>query len=394
MQILNFFISACSFILLLFSVHLFFAKQGNPLLNRLLALLLFTRFGQILIYLMVSTGELRYFPILQNFFTPFYFAAPACLYLYLTDFIVDRSSLRRKDWLHAIPFVLAIIHVLPWGISPAKEWEDVASQTLENKQLVVLHPAGLFPARFETILKPALVLGYLLATWYRVLTSPNIQRDTNDIKKKWVFFCLIAASAFKCISLLALLFGGTLHPFAAYPWFVALNSLGLLAIIVFVLHQPKLLYGYLFVAANGGPLAHGPESGEPSDTPALPKNNLLAEPLLGVYTEAMNELMDSGKPFLQPDFQMIHLAQKLNIPAHHCSFVLNNVMGKNFREWINSYRIDYFIAMYPLLSDRMTIEAVANQSGFKSIATFYNAFKKETGLMPTSFFAKEKNRVN
>jgi AraC-like DNA-binding protein len=394
MQILNFFISACSFILLLFSLHLFFAKQGNPLLNRLLALLLFTRFGQIFIYLMVSTGELRFFPLLQNFFTPFYFAAPACLYLYITGFINDHTHLRKKDWLHAIPFMLAIIHVVPWGSSPANEWEGVVTQALENKQLFTLQQAGLFPSQFYAILKPALLSAYLLATWYRVLTSPNIRRDTNDIKKKWIFFCLIAASSFKIISLLALLFGGTMHPFTAYPWFVALNSLGLLGIIVFVLHQPKLLYGYLFVAANGRPLAHDPESGEPSDIPALPKNNLLAEPLLGVYTEAMNELMDNEKPFLQADFQMIHLAQKLNIPAHHCSFVLNNVMGKNFREWINSYRIDYFISVYPLLSDRMTIEAVANQSGFKSTATFYNAFKKETGLMPTSFFAKEKNSVN
>ncbi len=393
MQILNFFISACSFILLLFSLHLFFAKQGNPLLNRLLALLLFTRFGQIFIYLMVSSGQLTFFPLFQHLFIPFYFAAPACLYLYITGFVVDRSSLRKKDLLHAIPFILAIIHLFPWGFLPSNYGEEVTPQVLANKQMVIPFQAGLFPDQFYTILKPALLLGYLLAAWYAVLTSP-LRKKASDIKKKWIFFCLIVASSFKIISLLALLFGGTLHPFTAYPWFVALNSLGLLAIIVFVLHQPKLLYGYLFVAANWKALAQDAESTEPSDIPAIPKNNLLAEPLVGVYTEAMNELMDNEKPFLQPDFQMIHLAQKLNIPAHHCSFVLNNVMGKNFREWINSYRIDYFISVYPLLSDRMTIEAVANQSGFKSTATFYNAFKKETGLMPTSFFAQEKNSVN
>lgn len=37
----------------------------------------------------------------------------------------------------------------------------------------------------------------------------------------------------------------------------------------------------------------------------------------------------------------------------------------------------------------MTIEAIAYESGFKSLTTFYNAFKKETGLMPKAFFLQQ-----
>ena len=99
--------------------------------------------------------------------------------------------------------------------------------------------------------------------------------------------------------------------------------------------------------------------------------------------------MEEEEPFLLPDFQIIHLAQKLNIPAHHCSYVINNVIGKNFRDWINSYRITNFIKNYPANSAKMTIETIAYQCGFKSLATFYNAFKKETGLMPKAYFLKQ-----
>jgi YesN/AraC family two-component response regulator len=103
--------------------------------------------------------------------------------------------------------------------------------------------------------------------------------------------------------------------------------------------------------------------------------------------EAINDLMEKEQPFLLPDFQIIHLAQRLQIPVHYCSATINNVMGRNFRDWLNSHRIRYFIKAYPGLSDTMTVKTVAYQSGFKNITTFYNAFKKETGQMPTTYFS-------
>lgn len=393
MQILNFIISACSFVLLLFSVHLFFAKQGNQLLNRILATILFSRFGQILIYLLVTSNHTSFLPLLQNLFIPFYLVAPACLYFYITGFVIDRSHLTRKDWFHAIPFVLAIIHVFPESFLFLKNGEALSLNSLPPNYLLYQYKSGVFSPYFYTILKPILELGYLMATWYVVLSSSILKTKGSDIKKTWVMLVLLASTSFKFLSFIALIFGGTQHPFAAYPWFVALNSLGLLIIIVFVLHQPKLLYGYIFVSTNWNTVSSKPEPTEEVSTHVNPKSISIADPLLSVYTKVMTDLMRDEKPFLMPDFQIIHLAQKLNIPTHHCSYVVNNVIGKNFREWINSYRVNYFISMYPSLSNKMTVEAVANLSGFKNITTFYSAFKKETGLMPTTYFATEENAI-
>jgi YesN/AraC family two-component response regulator len=69
--------------------------------------------------------------------------------------------------------------------------------------------------------------------------------------------------------------------------------------------------------------------------------------------------------------------------------VLNNVIEKNFRDWINEFRINHFIEMFIIYKDKKTIEALAQESGFKNPATFYNAFKKLTGLSPSQYF---KNR--
>ena len=178
-----------------------------------------------------------------------------------------------------------------------------------------------------------------------------------------------------------------------------LNCLALLVILLYALHKPYIFYGYLLVAVDWAkkpatkktetdssliPLS---EENPKRTLTAVKKINLL-DAQLSDYALAMKEVMEGEQLYLVHNFQIIDLAAKLNLPIHHCSFVINKHIGKNFRDWINSYRVDHFLKQYPLKSDKITIEAIASEAGFKSLATFYNAFKKETGLMPTTYFTK------
>ncbi|MHB8208640.1 helix-turn-helix domain-containing protein [Mucilaginibacter sp.] len=251
---------------------------------------------------------------------------------------------------------------------------------------------GLFPAYFYQTLMSVLLLGYLFAAWYAVLTSRIIKEKEWDISKIWIFFCLAATTLFRVIGILPLIFEDLHHPLGSYIWFAMTNSVVLLIVVIVLLHQPRLLYGYLLVSTNLKMNGPEPRQSERIVTPPS-KSNLLPDQL-SAYMESMKEFMVNEKPFLLPDFQIVHIAQKLNIPVHHCSFVINNVIGKNFRDWINGYRINNFIEEYPLFADRMTIEAIAYQSGFKSVATFYNAFKKETELIPTAYFLKKEQNLS
>lgn len=394
MQILNFIIGACSFLILLFSLHLFYARQGNRVLNRLLSVILFARFGQIVIYLLITYNELALFPYFQKIFTALYYAAPACFYLYVTGFIRNRSQFRKSDWLHFIPAFLAIIHVLPWPLTHTVDWHTVAGQIKENRQLFITEQTGLFPPYFQYALRPLLIISYLTATWIFVLRSDIVKsKGWKDISKIWVFFYLIAGAIFQMLSILPLVFGGLQLAALFYPWYVFLNCLTLLTAMSFVLHQPRLLYGYLLVAVDWDPGLSGTKQlTAPSN---LSKKAMLLPEQLSIYTIAMKDLMETEKPYLTPEFQIIHLAQKLNIPVHHCSFVINNVMGKNFRDWINTYRIEDFMKKRMLKGDKMTIEAIAYESGFKSLATFYSAFKKETGLIPKAYFSDlKRNQIS
>lgn len=357
-------------------------------MNRLLSIIFISRFGQVLVSLLVCSHDKAIFSFFYQLSAPFYYAAPACFYLYVTHFINGRSQFLKFEWFHFVPAFLAIIHVLPLPFSPEINWDVISDQIRDNKQLFITERSGIFPSWFYYLGRPFLLLVYLAATWFAVLKSKVIDThiDVND--KKWIFFFIRAATFFQLISFLPLMMWNVEEPLFNTS-FIILNCTVLLVIVVFIMHQPKLFYGYLFVAVDMEKEVEEEVKELPRVIVSAKKVNLLPDQL-AIYSDLMKSFMENKKPYLQPNFQIVDLANELDIRVHHCSFVINSFLDRNFRDWINGYRITYFISLYPLKSDKMTIEAVAYESGFKSLATFYNAFKKETGLMPKAFFSKQK----
>lgn len=401
MGFLNFLTSIICFFLLLFSINLFFAKRGSRTLNCLLGVIFFSRFGQMLVLLLVNSSYHAIFPYFHQLFTPLYFAAPACFYLYINHFIRPDKRLSHWEWLHFIPAALAVIHVIPWPFSPAINWSAILTQIAENKQLFISERSGLLPAYLYYIGRPMLVLGYLAATWYMVFDAKVLKvKIEKDPGRRWILLFLKAATFFQLISFLPMLAGSQDRTFANSV-FVVISCLVLLAIVIFILHRPEIFYSYLFTPADEGsetavsgatvalPEHRAPVEAALATVPASKKVSLLPDQASS-YAGLMVSFMEKEKPYLLADFQIIDLAGALNIPVHHCSFVINNTIDKNFRDWINGYRIAHFMKEYPIHAHKKTIEAIANDSGFKSLATFYNAFKKETGLMPKAYFSQKK----
>lgn len=395
MGFLNFLTSIVCFFLFLFSFNLFFAKRGSRTLNCLLGVIFFSRFGQILVLLLVHSKQQAYFSFFHQLFTPLYFAAPACFFLYVKHFISDEKRLSVREWLHFIPVVVFTIHVLPLGLGPVIDWDAILKQITNNQQLFITARSGLLPAYFYYIGRPLLVLGYLVAAWCLVMRSEKLKAvKDDDPGKRWILILIRAATFFQLISFIPLISGGlqSAHPNSIY---VIIGCLVMLFIMVFVLHRPEIFYRYLFVPADSGLAKVEGIKAQQSEKVTLPANpakkiNLLSAELCSDYARMMQAFMENNKPYLMADFQIVDLATAVDIPVHHCSFIVNNHIGKNFRDWINGYRVSHFMEQYPLKSEKMTIEAIAYESGFKSLGTFYNAFKKETGLMPKAYFSQEK----
>ncbi len=404
MQLLNFLVGTTCFFLLLFSMHLLFAKKGNKRQNMLLAALFFARFGQVLTSLLMMSGHQDTLPLLFQIFLPLYFAAPACFYLYITGFIHNRRTLGRIELLHFLPSALAIIHVIPWPYITPLDWNTIASQFNENGYLSLQAKNGLFPPYFQYAGRPLLIISYLTLSWYMVIRSKiNDQVNINDPGKNWILFLLRLATFFQLTGLIPIVLRSMNIPIYN-SFFIILNCATLLVMLLYALHHPHFFYGYLLVSTDWNqkdiPNKHPvpmPLSTDnqlplkiipPEVTVLTQKKMNLPIQQISLYAVLIKNVMEIQQLYLQPDLQIIDVANLVNIPVHHCSHVINNHIGKNFRDWINSYRIAHFLKEYPLQREKKTIEALAKESGFKSQATFYNAFKKEKGVMPTNYFLK------
>lgn len=100
----------------------------------------------------------------------------------------------------------------------------------------------------------------------------------------------------------------------------------------------------------------------------------------------VEEYIIHNRKFLNPLLSLDSLAKELQISTSQLSKIVNDHTTQNFNSLINKYRIEF---SKKLLLDsnyeHYTITSIALESGFNSKSTFYNAFKRETGLTPTQF---------
>src|SRR5690554_4620443 len=109
------------------------------------------------------------------------------------------------------------------------------------------------------------------------------------------------------------------------------------------------------------------------------------EELLSIKNR-LEEIMQSQKPYLESDLNLIKLAQLLSVSTHQLSYVINTGFNKNFFQYINEYRVE---KAKELLSDNtndnLSILGIAFESGFNSKTSFNTTFKKMTGQTPSEF---------
>jgi AraC-like DNA-binding protein len=103
------------------------------------------------------------------------------------------------------------------------------------------------------------------------------------------------------------------------------------------------------------------------------------------------EYLAVEKPYVKSDFSMNDLCNSLNINRRKVSYVMNDVIRKNFYGVINEYRVKE--AEELLLKDEMNqmkIEFLGEMVGFQSKSSFNACFKKVTGMTPSEYRVKKR----
>ena len=97
-------------------------------------------------------------------------------------------------------------------------------------------------------------------------------------------------------------------------------------------------------------------------------------------------LMDEDKMYQDPELSILEVSQKLMVPRHHVTQILNDDIGKNFFTFINEYRIeDAKTRLKDTKNNNLTVLAIGYDAGFNSKSSFNTLFKKYTGVTPSEF---------
>ena len=106
----------------------------------------------------------------------------------------------------------------------------------------------------------------------------------------------------------------------------------------------------------------------------------------------ITSLMKENKVYLQPDLNLMDLAQMLNTNQKYVYIAFSKVLETKFSEYVNRQRIDH---ASHILKDNpnLKLKEVALMSGYTSSATFYRNFKQFLGCSPKEFLEKSKGQA-
>jgi len=100
----------------------------------------------------------------------------------------------------------------------------------------------------------------------------------------------------------------------------------------------------------------------------------------------LKRAMDANHYHQDPELSLGTLAEKLNLPPHELSRIINTVFKKGFNDFINEYRVmDAVRKMQDPAYAHITLLGIAFEAGFNSKTTFNRIFKEMTGKSPTAY---------
>lgn len=103
--------------------------------------------------------------------------------------------------------------------------------------------------------------------------------------------------------------------------------------------------------------------------------------------------LEQKETFLDPNFKLAFVAKKLNTNTAYLSQYFNQVIQKTFSEYTQELRIHYVLQKLkeaPYFR-KYTLQAIAEEVGYKDANTLVRVFKKQTGISPNYYIEKLEN---
>ncbi len=297
--------------------------------------------------------------------------APA-FYLYVNFEIEKRNQLRWGDALHLIPAILYMVDYFPFLLSTADEKVNVIRNVLGHNTYLVFNEGWLFSDHFHLLARSVIIIIYLLVQSKVLFRFSKSLKGSLQLRERlrWLFILTLLEAIFSVTGFIVILF----YPRAIQLLTNETATIMVLAVCILLLFKPYILYGTLYLD---------------KDFRHTLSNGALEHPLSNLQIAELNERFKSfiqEQTFLHHDITLKGVADKFKTQPYILSAFVNQTYNMHFNGLINKHRIDYITEGLSNNKWRMlTLEAIGEKAGFNNRTTFFNAFKKFTGMTPSQF---------
>ena len=381
----------CLLTILLSLVLLFYNRNSKS--NTLFLALFFitsSSFG-LAHYFVFQTKSLFWIALFFNHWVPFMFLIGPFLFFYVRGAITERSGLTKWDFVHFAPAILSGVGTIPYYLESFEVKKNIAKQLIYNVNSIRDIEVNLFYDAGESfVLRSVLCLVYLLYSIYLVFRyyknemSYSLKLSSQKLLVlRWLSILLGA------ILLIVTIFIGLAFNAAyvrisdsiteGYVYYIGTGVIYLIMALA-LLQFPNVLYG---ISRNPDAIATIEVKNNPinKSQDSFIENGSVTE--LG---EKINTYLKEKKPYLDTFFSVSSIAIALGVSEDQISFCIKHYLNTNFIKLRTELRVNHAINLLQSeAKDRLTIEAIGKESGFKTRSNFYTAFKEETGFTPTEY---------
>jgi len=348
--------------------------------------------------------------VFYNNFSPFWFLTGPLLLFYYRGTLTDNSRLKGTDIIHFIPFLVQLIGIFPYLLTPFSYKVDIAAQILNDLNLITQFKVNWITKPIVNFLgRPILVFLYLgYITYLLWLNNPKSNRAKVPIQQfkltyRWLIllevttailiinFFLLSLSLSKQTVTATMVNAQFTHFFSGIAYF---------CMSFMLLLFPRILYGMPIYTANTITEISSQEKIKKETNPIIEPINIVAEIQLPQddpffeLVDKINAYLKKEEPYLNPEFTINELAASLKVPVHHVSYCLNTLMNVKFTSLRTQLRIQYAAKLLDSgQADELSMDGIGKKSGFSTRSNFYNAFKTETGMTPSEYLER-KNELN
>jgi AraC-like DNA-binding protein len=348
----------------------------------------------IIHYLTLYGNSPFWLALLFNHFTPLMLLLGPLLFFYIRGTLKDSDTITSKDLIHLIPGLIQLIGIIPYTFLPFETKLSIAKSLINNVNVITSLNVNMFySAKFSLSIRAIILLAYVIYCLYLFKKYSPKQSDSSLIPIKqlqitynWLIVLLSSlftiTFGFILLTIISICYSPSYSLTYAYQ-IHTISGIAYFIMSVSLLLFPEILYGFPKNSNFISPKLK-PKKVDGVKSPMIVEENPFSE-----LADAIQVFLDEKKPYLNPDFAISDIYNALKVPKLHVSYCINSILDTKFSKLKSELRVKHAIGLLEQgLNSTLTIEAIGEQSGFKTRSNFYTAFKEVTGYNPTEFLVK------